>query len=68
MRVAFFLALTILGALGAVIAAYGASPAVLAARSRSHSWGWPARRRDGVGLHASDELREPREPRGPSGP
>ena len=70
MRVALFLALTILGALGAVVAAAtGASPAALGGALVLAFIGLAgAAAATAVGLHASDELREPREARGPTGP
>jgi ubiquinol-cytochrome c reductase iron-sulfur subunit len=70
MRVAFFLVLTIAGALGAAgAAAAGASPALLAGSLVVAFLGLAcAAGAAAVGLHAPDDLREPREPRGPSAP
>lgn len=70
MRVAFFLALTIAGALGATVAAaVGAPPALLAGALVVAFLGLAgAAGAAAVALHAPDDLREPREPRGPTPP
>jgi len=70
MRVAFFLALTILSARCGNRRRYGGlARRPWLARSRSHSWGWPARRprRRLDSTHPTSSA-SPREPRGPSGP
>jgi ubiquinol-cytochrome c reductase iron-sulfur subunit len=70
MRVAFFLALTIVGALGATAAAaVGAPPALLGGALVVAFLGLAcAAGAAAVALHAPDDLRDPREPRGPSAP
>jgi ubiquinol-cytochrome c reductase iron-sulfur subunit len=70
MRVAFFLALTIAGALGATAAAaVGAPPALLAGSLVVAFLGLAcAAGAAAVALHAPDDLREPREPHGPTAP
>jgi ubiquinol-cytochrome c reductase iron-sulfur subunit len=70
MRVAFFLALTIVGALGATAgAAGGAPPALLGGALVVAFVGLAcAAGAAAVALHAPDDLREPREPHGPSPP
>jgi ubiquinol-cytochrome c reductase iron-sulfur subunit len=70
MRVAFFLVLTIVGALGATAAAWvGAQPVLLAGALVVAFLGLAgASAAAAVALHAPDDLREPREPHGPSAP
>ncbi len=70
MRIAFFLVLTIVGALGATAAAaVGAPPALLGVALVVAFLGLAcAAGAAAVALHAPDDLREPREPHGPTAP
>jgi ubiquinol-cytochrome c reductase iron-sulfur subunit len=70
MRVTAFLALTVLGALGATLAAaLGSPPAILAGSLAVAFAGLAgAAAAAAVGLRARDDLTEPREPRGPTLP
>ena len=70
MRTTVFLALTIVGALGATVAAsVGARPAVLGGLLVVALFGLAgAAASAAVALGAPDDLREPREPRGPTNP